>query len=47
MALVDTEVMCLSVQDLYRMKQEYLDAYEILFEDSYSKLKKSLTLKLK
>ena len=29
------------------MKQEYLDAYEELFNQSYDKLKKALTLKLK
>jgi len=39
--------MLLSISDLYRMKQEFLEAYEKLFNDSYSRLRRALTLKLK
>lgn len=47
MALKESEVLCLSVQDLNRMKQEFLEAYEKLFSDAYNRLRRSLTLKLK
>jgi len=47
MALRDSEVLCLSIQDLNRMKQEFLEAYEKLFSDSYNRLRRALTLKLK
>jgi len=46
MSIKESEVMGLSIQDLYRMKQEYLEAYEELFNTSFNKLKKALTLKL-
>jgi CRP-like cAMP-binding protein len=38
---------CDTISDLYRMKQEFLEAYEKLFNDSYSRLRRALTLKLK
>eukprot|EP00356_Strombidium_inclinatum_P015969 CAMPEP_0170505618 /NCGR_PEP_ID=MMETSP0208-20121228/51539_1 /TAXON_ID=197538 /ORGANISM="Strombidium inclinatum, Strain S3" /LENGTH=34 /DNA_ID= /DNA_START= /DNA_END= /DNA_ORIENTATION= len=34
MALKESEVMCLSIQDLNRMKQEFLEAYQKLFGDA-------------
>ena len=47
MSLQKSENMLLSLGDLYRMKQEFLEAYEKLFNDSYSRLRRALTLKLK
>ena len=47
MALKNSEVLCLAIQDLSRMKQEFLDAYEKLFNDAYNRLRRSLTLKVK
>lgn len=37
----------MAIQDLNRMKQEFLEAYEKLFSDAYNRLRRSLTLKLK
>ena len=47
MGLRETEVLCLSIQDLNRMKQEFLEAYEKLFSDAYDRLRRALNLKLK
>ena len=47
MGLVKCDTMLLHISDLYRMKQEFLEAYEKLFNDSYSRLRRALTLKLK
>ena len=47
MALKESEVMCLSIQDLNRMKQEFLEVYEQIFFDSYNRLRRALTIKLK
>ena len=47
MATKESEVLYLSIQDLNRMKQEFLEAYEKLFNDAYNRLRRSLTLKLK
>ena len=47
MGLMKCDTMLLSISDLYRMKQEFLEAYEKLFNDSYSRLRRALTLKLK
>jgi len=47
MALKESETMCLSIQDLNRMKQEFLEAYQKLLGDAYNRLRRALTLKLK
>jgi len=47
MSLKDSEVMCLTVQDLNRMKQEFLEVYQKLFADAYTRLRRALTFKLK
>lgn len=47
MSLKNSEVLQLAIQDLNRMKQEFLEAYEKLFNDAYNRLRRSLTLKLK
>jgi hypothetical protein len=47
MALKQSECMTLSLQDLHRMKQEFLEMYEKFFMDSYNRLRRALTLKLK
>jgi len=35
------------LSDLNRMKQEFLEAYEKLFNDAYTRLRRALQLKLK
>jgi len=47
MSIKESEVLCLSIQDLNRMKQEFMEAYEKLFNDAYNRLRRSLSLKLK
>ena len=47
MSLKESETMCLSIQDLNRMKQEFLDCYEKLFSDAFNRLRRALTLKLR
>ena len=47
MALEESEVMSLSLLDLNRMKTEFSDIYQSMFTDSYNRLRRSLTLKLK
>mmetsp|Transcript_17553 Transcript_17553/g.27070 ORF Transcript_17553/g.27070 Transcript_17553/m.27070 type:complete len:100 (+) Transcript_17553:2958-3257(+) len=47
MALRESEVLYLTIQDLYRMKNEFLEAYEKIFSDANTRLRRALTLKLK
>ena len=47
MSIKESEVLCLSLQNLNRMKQEFLEAYEKLFRDAYNRLRRSLSIKLK
>ena len=47
MALKESEVLCLAIQDLNRMKQEFYEVYQQLFSDAYNRLRRALTLKLK
>ena len=47
MSLKESEALILSISDLFRMKQEFLEAYEKMFNDSYIRLRRALTLKLK
>ena len=47
MSIKESEVLCLSIQDLNKMKQDYHDAYDKLLNDAYIILRRSLTLKLK
>ena len=47
MALCESESRCLMISDLNRMKQEFLEAYEKLFNDAYTRLRRALQLKLK
>ena len=47
MALVESEVMVFTINDLVRMRQEFLEVYESLFFDSFNILRKTLMLKLK
>jgi len=46
MSIKESEVLCLSLQNLNRMKQEFLEAYEKLFRDAYNRLRRSLSIKL-
>lgn len=47
MSLKESEALLLSISDLFRMKQEFLEAYEKMFNDAYIRLRRALTLKLK
>lgn len=47
MAIEDTELMSLSLQDLNRMKHEFLEPYENLFNEAFDKLYKVLNKRLK
>jgi len=47
MAVDDSEAMSLFLSDLNRMKQEFLEVYEKLFNDSVPRLRRALQLKLK
>jgi hypothetical protein len=47
MSLKESEVLCLAIQDLNRMKQEFYEVYQKLFSDAYNRLRRALTLKLK
>jgi hypothetical protein len=47
MALEQSEAMSLPIQDLNRMKQEFLEVYEKIFTDSVPRLRRALQLKLK
>ena len=47
MATSECENLCLLIQDLIRMKQEFLEVYDKLFNDAYTSLKRALQLKLK
>lgn len=47
MSLDQSEAMSLHIQDLNRMKQEFLEVYEKLFNDSAKRLRRALQLKLK
>lgn len=46
MAISTCEFLTLSINDLNRMKIEFLEAYEDLFLDAYNRLYKILRLKL-
>ena len=47
MSVVDSELLSLTTQDLIRMKQDFSEAYDKLFSDAYTRLRRSLSLKLK
>jgi len=47
MSLKKCECMCLSLQDLQRMKHEFREVYSKLMEDSCTRLRRALKLKLK
>lgn len=47
MATGDSDIMMLSLQDLNRMKLEFLEYYDNLIQDAYDQLQKALILKLK
>ena len=47
MAQTKAEVLLFSINDLNRMKGEFLETYEKIFGDSFNLLRRSLTLKLK
>ena len=47
MSLKDSEALQLSITDLNRLKTEFLEVYEKLFNESYTRLRRALTLKLK
>lgn len=47
MSLKESEALLLSISDLHRMKQEFLEAYEKMFSDAHTRLRRALTLKLK
>ena len=47
MALKDSELLELSIEDLFRMKQEFSEVYEKIFGDGFIRLKRALTLKSK
>ena len=47
MSTKDSEALQLSIMDLNRMKTEFLEVYEKIFMDSYTRLRRALTLKLK
>lgn len=46
MSLGKTECMTLSIQDLQRMKMEFNEAYQKLFHDAFSRLKRAVKLKV-
>ena len=46
MSLTYVETLTLSIHDLMRLKQEFLEAYDKLFSDSFVRLKKVLRLKI-
>ena len=46
MAIEDSELMSLSLQDLNRMKHEFLEPYENLFNEAFDKLYKVLNKRL-
>lgn len=37
-----SQIMCLDIQDLYRMQVEFSDVYETMFNDCYIRLEKAL-----
>ena len=47
MALKQSEALQLSINDLNRMKTEFLEAYQKMFSDSFTRLRRALILKLK
>lgn len=42
MALQESEAMSFNIQDLNRMKQEFLEVYEKMFNDSLQRLRRAL-----
>ena len=46
MAFQQCELLSFSINDLNRMKAEFLDAYEDLFNDAYQRLFRALKIKL-
>ena len=46
MAYRSTELLSFSIVDFNRMKSEFLDAYEIIFQDSFQLLYRALKVKL-
>ena len=46
MAISASEVLVLSIDDLSKMKVEFPDIYEQLFNSAYKRLRKTLELKL-
>ena len=46
MANSQCELLSFSIQDLYKMKFEFMDAYEEMFNDGFNRLHKALRVKL-
>jgi hypothetical protein len=47
MAIKDIECLTLSIQDLNRMKNEFFETYELMFDEQLVKLKTIWQIKLK
>jgi len=47
MSLIESKVFVFSIEDLFKMKAEFTDVYESLFNSAYSRLRRSLALKIK
>ena len=47
MAQQNVELLSFSIADLNKMKMEFLEAYNSLFNDSYKRLDRALKIKLK
>lgn len=47
MSLRDSEVLCLPIGDLHRMRSEFHDQYRKLFDDSTKRMRRTLLLKVK
>ena len=47
MSLRDSEILCLAIEDLNRMRTEFHDQYSKLFDDSTIRMRKTLLLKIK
>ena len=44
---VKCELLAISIMDLWKMKNEFLESYEAIFDDSYIKLYRTLRVKLR
>jgi len=47
MSLIECEVLVFSIEDLNKMKLEFVEVYDQLFNEAYTRLRRSLSLKLK